>query len=292
MAYPVATAPPRDSGSHSLPTAPTARKSPAVVPRLPSEIRRCPRRFPDTAAELLFSTLIVLAPSRPSRVGGVPTTPSPWPEGCAGPPRIASTESPRLPSSGVCPLRVGWHDGDLPRPRKRPPASAAAALGQARGQAAGGRPSCPKGWKASLVPSSNPATLLASEKTGLSEITGLLARRHLTIAIMHKPVQAPPHFPDLALLTEVKVIVPCSKRSRDAQEQTYRVRDAQVSDQEQIPSEEYTHFPETHCLTSSHRTLSWPAARLYSRCSKQNSSDWIIQRKKIGCRSLKQKRRF
>lgn len=120
---------------------------------------------------------------------------------------------------------------------QHPPAASAAALVQARGQAAGRRPSCPNGWKAKLVPSSNPATLLAFEKTGLSEITGLLARHQLTIEIMHKPVQAPPHFPDLALLTEVKV--PCSERSRDAREQTCRVRDAQVSDQEHISSEEF-----------------------------------------------------
>lgn len=62
---------------------------------------------------------------------------------------------------------------------------------------------------------------------------------------MHEPVHVPPHFPDLALPTEVNVIAPCSKRSRDAQEQSCRVRDAQVSDQEHISSEEYTHFPET-----------------------------------------------
>lgn len=46
VGYPAATASPKESGSRPLPTAPAAGNSPAVVPRILSETRRCSRRFP------------------------------------------------------------------------------------------------------------------------------------------------------------------------------------------------------------------------------------------------------
>lgn len=64
-------------------------------------------QVPDAAVELLFSTLIGLAASRHSRVGGVPTAPWPWPAGWAGPPRIVSDEFPRGRPVFVLYVRAG-----------------------------------------------------------------------------------------------------------------------------------------------------------------------------------------